>query len=449
MMHYIAKVSKIPGPSALHILRNMRMVQNQTHVFLHKLAEQYGEICQCNFGNRSFILINHPDFIQYVFKTNHQNYLKSKNYRELKHLLGEGLLTSEKEKWRKNRRLIQPVFHHQNMARLVPTMIECIIQRIERWRKQPETLVDIHKEMNALALSIISKTLFSVDISDQSTMIGKALGRALDATNRRTIDLVRFPMSIPTPLNLKLRRNKKILNDIVRSIIQGRRSQKEEHIDLLSLLLGAKDDERIQLNDDEILDECMTIFLAGHETTANALTWAFLLLSNHPDIQEELVQEIQAQYHTREEPRNLQDQYPKNYQVFLETLRLYPPAWIIERQTIEADQIGPYLIPPGINIFLSPWVTHRSEQFWPDANAFKPERFNHPKEIAPYHYFPFGGGPRICIGQNFATMEALLIMTMVLKEFQMVIQKNQMIQATPRVTLRPNRPVMMHLIPRN
>lgn len=336
--------------------------------------------------------------------------------------MGDGLLTSEGDFWLGQRRLIQPVFHRKRIADMASIMTKYTQQRIEMWglaAKNGET-VDIAQEMMQLTLNIIGETMFSTDVSGDAKAVGEALTTVLHYNNRQ----LRQPLI--TAFSFRQRRQfkkaLKTLDTIIYDMIEARRESTETNQDLLTMLLRARDEETGEgMSDRQVRDEAMTIFLAGHETTANALTWAWYLLSTHPNIakklHEEVDQVLSGRVPTVEDLPNL----IYTEMVIKEVMRLYPPAWVIGRETLAADDIGGYRIPPKSSVMFSPYIMHRHPTYWDNPTAFDPERFapENDKRHPHFTYFPFGGGPRLCIGNHFAIMEAQLILAIIAQHYEL------------------------------
>lgn len=439
--------SAVPAAAGLPLLGVLpRFARNPLH-FLLDAAIRYGPVVRLDLAGRSIYLVSHPEGVKYVLQDNNRNYRKG--YDQAKPLMGEGLVTSEGEFWRSQRRLIQPFFNRQHLSEYARVMVEATQERLPRWqeaarRRQP---LNFGEEMMRLTQTIIVRTMFSDDVGDQADALGKAFDQTLEHLNQVLFSPHPILEKLPTPANRRHERALRFLDEFIYCLIEKRRQSGVDHGDLLSRLLAARDPETGEgMPDRQIRDELMTIFLAGHETTANALAWTFYLLAQHPLIEFRLLDEIQQT--VGERPPAVEDlaAMPYSAMVFSEALRLYPPAWMFARHAIEEDVILGYPIPAGTMIFLSPYVTHHHPEYWENPEIFEPERFSEVRSEgrARYAYFPFGGGPRQCIGNHFAQMEAQLIMTILLQHFRVELVEGVKVKPTPIATLQPRPGVLVY-----
>jgi cytochrome P450 len=394
-------------------------------------------------------LINHPDLIERVLVTNNRNFIKDKGMRirSLRRLFGNGLLTSEGEFWIRQRRLAQPAFHRERIAGYGEVMVESTERMINNWR--PGETRDIHQDMMHLTLEIVVKTLFGGDSSVESNDVGQALD--VIANHFASQSVYVMPLSfLPTPGQLRLERAIKQLEKIIHQIIRMRRDRLQERNDLLTLLLQARDEDGSRMTDQQLRDEVMTLFLAGHETTALALSWSWYLLAQHPEVERKLVDELKATLNgsspTVADLRRLR--YTE--MVVKESMRLYPPAWVLGREAIRGFELGGYSIPSGAQLMISPWLMHRDPRYFDQPEEFRPERWasEQIKQLPKYAYFPFGGGPRLCIGNSFAMMEATVILATIAQRFHLDLATSQRVTALPSITLRPKRGVTVIVTPR-
>ncbi|HSC40446.1 MAG TPA: cytochrome P450, partial [Chitinophagaceae bacterium] len=387
----------------------------------------------------------------HVLVDNNRNYTKSLAYKMVKLLLGNGILTSEGDFWRKQRRLIQPAFHKQKIAGMAAMMVQRIEQEATLFEQYADggAGIDMHTSMTSLTLDIIARAIFSEGVTDKGVMIA----RQITLLNQYVTDKInkpfRLPPGIPTPFNIRERKAINALNQVIYEIIDARRKEKTPKDDLLSMLLEAWDEETGESMDNrQLRDEVMTIFIAGNETTANALTWALYLLSQHPAEEQKMVAEIDEQLNNGVRPgyETLQA-FPYTRQVIEESMRLYPPAWVVGRRAQEEDELGGYRVPKGTNILVPIFYLHRSSEYWDQPEQFKPERFAPEKRagIDRYVYFPFGAGPRMCIGNNFAMMEMQLILVVLYRRFRFRLPENFAVKAKPLITLRPENGMMMRV----
>lgn len=433
------KISK--GPKGNFLFGSALDFKKDSIAFITNTEKQFPDFARFRFAYIRMVYLTHPDYVKHVMQTNNKNYKKGIEYEHLKPVLGEGLLTSEGDFWLRQRRLAQPAFHKDRIASFFSIMVNSTQSLLDEWEKKLDNkTTDIHAEMMHLALDIVAKTLLSADVKSESNEIERALSVAIEESYHRVKTLINFPLWVPVPRHLRYNSHRKKLDDVVNKIIEQRRSSTQKFDDLLEMLMNVEDeDTKERMSDKQLRDEVMTIFLAGHETTANALTWAFYLLAKNPEVKTKLLDEIKTVLNGKtpsfEELKNLH----YTQQVIHEVLRLYPPAWALGRSALADDNIDGYPIKKGDNILISPYVIHRSPRFWEKPDEFIPERFT-PEKMKDMHkfvYFPFGGGPRFCIGNNFAMMEMQIILPMILQKFEIHLKSNQDVLPEPLVTLRP------------
>ncbi len=395
-------------------------------------------------------LVNKPDYIEHVLLTNQANYRKSDFLRRmLGPLLGEGLLISEGEVWRRQRRIAAPAFHARRIAGFVAAMASCTEAMLARWQTMPQPF-DVAPEMMALTLDVISRTMFSTDVSDDTAKV-RHLMDVVVGLRVSLLDLFGFPQWLPRFQPKDFRRAIAAFDALMSRLIAERRASPAEHDDLLGMLLAARDaDTGEGLTDRQLRDEALTIFVAGHETTANALSWVWYLLATHPEAEARLHAEIDRVLGGRTPTYADLARLEWTRMVIDETMRLYPPAHAVSRTAIGEDWIGGARIPPGANISISMYMTHRNPNLWPDPERFDPERFA-PAAVAQRHrfaYLPFGGGPRICIGNGFAIAEAQVIVAMVAQRWRLRLVPDHVVEPIGLITLRPRNGIRVTLEPR-
>jgi cytochrome P450 len=368
-------------------------------------------------------------------------------------ILGNGLFTSDGDFWRRQRRLAQPAFHRRRVAAFGDLMTDATLAMLERWRpsmaqRQP---LDVATEFMHLTLEVATRALFSTSVERDVDAIGHAITTLLNEVTFRFTFPFYPPLKVPTPRNRRFLAARATLDDVIYGIIAERRRRPGEHDDLLALLMEARDEETGEgMSDKQLRDEVITLFVAGHETTANALTWASYLLSTHVAVARKLYAEVdeglQGRIPTAADLPNL----PYTRMVVDETLRLYPPAWITNRRAIQADTICGYRIPADAIVSISPYVTHRDPTLWDNPESFDPERFA-PEcaAVRPhYAYFPFGGGPRQCIGKGFALMEATLVLALLAQHYELHLVPGRRVETVAMATLRPRYGMWMTAHPR-
>jgi len=417
--------------------------------FTARMAREYGDAVCMRLGPIRVYLFHHPDAVKHVLQDNNQNYVKGEIIGRVKVLIGEGLFTSEGDFWRRQRRLAQPAFHRERIAGLAGTMIRRTAERLDGWelavrRGEP---IDVGAEMNALALTIVGETLFGRDLSGEARDAGQALRIALEVTAHRGMSYVVPPIWWPTKRTRAFRGAVRVLDTLVYDMIDARRRAEQPGDALLGMLMAARDEETGDgMTVRQLRDEVMTFLLAGHETTAVALAWTWYLLARHPEIAERTRAEVLGVLGDR--PPSLEDlpRLPLARMVVEEAMRLYPPVWGIGRQSIAADRIAGWDIPAGALVNLSPWVTHRHPAIWNDPERFDPERFRPGGERARprFAYFPFSGGPRLCIGEAFSMLEAQIIVAMMLQRYRLTLVDPRPVDIETTLTIRPRGGLPMH-----
>jgi cytochrome P450 len=432
------------GPKGTLLGGNLPELRRDWLGVLTRYARTYGDFVPLRFGPRRAFLLNHPDLVEEVQVTKQRNFVKSQVLRNGRRLLGNGLLVSEGDFWRRQRRLMQPAFHRQQVAGYGQVMVERTLSQLERW---PEgEVLDVHEAMMSLTLEIVARTLFGVDIGP-ATAEAQAAIEVLLKRFRERIDSWQFmlPDTLPIPGNLAFLRSAKRLDAIIFEIIEQRRASGRDHGDLLSTLLAAQDEDGSQMTDRQLRDEVMTLFLAGHETTAIALSWTFYLLACHPEQEASLAAELAAVLGDRSPTSADLPSLPYLERVVSESLRLYPPAWSQGREALEACEIGGYPVPRGGTLLFSQWVIQRDPRWFDQPESFQPERWADglARRLPRFAYFPFGGGPRLCIGQPFALMEAALILATVLQRYRLDLASSEPIVPWPSITMRPKQGLPM------
>jgi cytochrome P450 len=438
-----------PGPAGFPVLGNLPYMWGDPLSYLLKSALEHGDIVRLEFGPKTAHLLTHPDHIKYVLQDNQKNFSKeTRGFITLRTFLGMGLLTADGDTWLRQRRIAQPAFHRQKTAALGASMVRTAEAAAERWghlvdRGRP---IDVASEMMKLTLRIAGETLLSTDVSAEAETVGRSLTIMLREVRRRITASYSIPISIPTRRNRQLNEAMGALDRLVYRMINERRRSGGGPEDLLSMLLNARDaDTGEAMNDKQLRDEVLTIFVAGHETTANALAWTFYLLSKYPAaarrIRAELAEVLGGRSPSVEDLPRLK----YTAMVLDEAMRLYPPAWMFTRAARENDEIGGYFIPKTSFLFLSPYIVHRKPSLWEDPEGFDPERFapERAASIPRFAYFPFGGGPRQCIGNTFAIMESVLLLAVFMQKYRLDLVPGHPVEPEPLVTLRPKHGVLM------
>jgi cytochrome P450 len=432
-----AKLKFPPGPSGgIRQWMSGPLKNGDPLGYFTGITSKYGDIARLRILNFQVFLINHPDYIEDVLVNHPRKFIKGRVLQANKRVFGRGLLTSEGDFWLRQRRLTQPAFHRARIASYGTTMVEYTERLLQEWQDGEER--DLHKEMMRLTLQIVGKTLFDADVERDTQDIGKSLELLLElgANFRRAIFI---PQWLPTPTNIRLELAIRRIEKVLYRIIAKKRASGRDAGDLLSMLLTARDEDGSRMTDKQLRDEAITLFLAGHETTANMLSWTWWLLAQNPDVETMLHVELQNVLAGR--APSLED-LPKlvytNY-VITESLRLYPPAWGTARTAIEDHEIAGYKVPRGSGISFAQWTVHRDARWYDAPDEFRPERWEGDlmKRLPRFAYFPFGGGPRQCIGNTFALMEAALILATIAQKFRFRLVEGHPVVPLASITLRP------------
>lgn len=437
-----------PGPKSRFLIGRLPTINREWLEFLERCAREYGDIFHFRFLHLHVCYFIRPEHIESVLVTHYDKFIKAIDYRAMRRVFGNGLLTSEGEFWRRQRRLAQPAFHRERIAAYSRLMVAATERMLERW--QDGQTLDVHEEMMRLTLEIVAKALFGAEVEGQAQDVGRALNVAMEQFLSRVSTGFLIPEFLPTPGNLRFARAMRRLDQIVYGIIRQRRSSHSDPGDLLSMLLAARDDDGRQMTDRQLRDEAMTLFLAGHETTANALSWTWYLLAQHPEVESKLVAEITQVLGGRAPGLDDLERLPYCEKVIKESLRLYPPAWAIGRQALEEFEIGGYRLPRGTNIFMVQWITQRDPRWFERPGNFEPDRWTEEFErrLPRFAYFPFGGGPRTCIGSAFARMEAALLLASIAPRFKLTLVPGHSVDILPSITLRPKYGMKMTIVGR-
>jgi cytochrome P450 len=428
-----------PGPRRKIPFAGLLQYRRGPLPFFQNLAQQYGDISYFKLGPQEAFFLNQPDFIKDVLVTNNENFMKGLALQRAKRLLGEGLLTSEGGFHRRQRRLAQPAFHRARIASYAGVMTDYAALMRDRWRDG--ATLDISEEMMRLTLAIVGKTLFDADVESDAKEVGEAMNVVMDLFNTITIPFFELLQKLPLPQLRRFDTAKAKLDAIIFRMIEERRRSGKDRGDLLSMLLLAQDEEGDggRMTDAQLRDEAMTIFLAGHETTANALTWTWYLLSQNPAAEAKLHTEIDEVLGARLPTFDDVPRLAYTEMVLAESMRLYPPAWAIGRMSLSDCEIGGYHVPRRSLVIMSQYVMHRDARYFPDPLRFDPERWTATaREARPqFSYFPFGGGPRRCIGEGFAWMEGILLIATLARQWQLRLLPNHPVALKPVITLRP------------
>jgi len=432
-----------PGPKGRLLLGNLREILHEPFDFLIRCRRDHGDVVRVRVGPLVVYLVNHPDAIEQVLRRDHRNFIKDRGTRMLSALLGQGFLTSEGEVWRRQRRLAQPAFQLDQIQKYGAVMAGCAERMLLDW--QPGQTRDIHADMANLTMEIAAQTFLGASMTGQADRVSHVLDVGMRYFAGPVVWLP-WPRWLPTPSNRRFRRARRELDAIMYATIARRRAAGEPAgDDLLSRLLAARDEDGSRMTDEQLRDELVTLFLAGHETTALALSYSLYLLALHPDALARLAAEVDDV---------LQGRLPANADVprlrytewvIKEAMRLYPPAPSIGREALCDCEIGGYHVRKGTQIALVQWVVQRDPRWFDDPECFRPERWDNDlaRRIPRCAYFPFGDGPRICIGNQFAMLEAVLVLATVMQRYELALAPGFTLELFPSVTLRPKHGVSM------
>ncbi|MFN8528383.1 MAG: cytochrome P450 [Anaerolineae bacterium] len=439
----MSKTMVPPAPKGQALLGNMRAFTQDTLGFMLE-SLRFGDISSFKFGPFTAYMVNHPDLIHQVLVEDAAKYQKTQTLKLLLDpILGNGLFTSDGEFWRKQRKAIQPAFHTKRIGAYGDAMVRVANHTADYWQ-DGETL-DIDQEMTHITMGIVSKTLFDADVSEQATDLSHAVTDVLSVINDKFNQLFPIPYWMPTAGNRRFKEANERLHTIIQQFIDDWRAQGVDKGDLLSMLMMARDDEGNPMSDKQIADEAMTLFGAGHETTANALTWVWYALATEPHVWETLADELNTVLGGRAPTLDDLPNLRYTEQVVKEAMRLYPPAWGITRETVEETQLGGYTIPKGSVAILNVYGVHRDPRFFAEPERFDPDRFTpeREKQLPKYAYTPFGGGPRICIGNAFAMMEAKLVLATLAQRWRVELAPGQIVEPQRVFVLRPKHGMKM------
>jgi len=431
---------KPPGPKGHLLVGVLPEFRKDPAGFLEKMARGYGDVVYIPLGRQHIYCVSHPEAVRDVLVTHQNKFKKSRMLERARVLLGDGLLTSEGGHHRRQRRLVQPAFHRDRLAGYGAVMVDRAALVRDQW--QSGQSFDVLQEMMRLTLAIVAQTLFSTEVDSEADEIGTALTEVFSL-----FEIILMPFSeilekLPLPAVRRFKRARKRLDETIYRLIAERRASGVDAGDLLSMLLMARIEEDEEgsggMSDEQVRDEALTLFLAGHETTADALTWAWYLLSQNPEAEAAFHAELDRVLAGRLPSFDDLPQLRYTEAVFAEALRLYPPAWGIGRRALEDYQVGDFAIPARSVVLLSPYVVHRDPRWFPEPLAFRPERWLAEDSARPkFAYFPFGGGARVCIGERFAWMEGTLLLAVIGQRWRLRLEAGHRVETHARITLRP------------
>jgi cytochrome P450 len=439
------------GPKNPPVLGHLREFRAHPIEFLTKMAREYGDLVYFRVASQHIYLVNHPDLVREILVTNQANFTKSRALQRARVLLGEGLLTSEGQFHLRQRRLVQPTFHRERLAAYASVMSECGIRLRDRWTAG--RTLDMSNEMMRLTLAVVGQTLFSADVEAEAPQIGSALTAVLKMFRILIMPFSEYFEKLPLPSIRRFEKARAVLDHAIHGLIHERRRSGVDTGDLLSMLLLAHDEaaDGSGMTDRQVRDEALTLFLAGHETTANALTWTWYLLSQNPEGERRLHEEIDSVVQGRRPAMSDLPQLRYAEMVFAEAMRLYPPAWAIGRMAKAPFELDGIKIGAKSICIVSPYLIQRNPRWFPDPDSFDPERWTpEARDSRPkFSYFPFGGGARVCIGERFAWMEGVLMIAAIAQKWKLRLAPDQRVKPLPLITLRTKYGMRMIVEARN
>jgi cytochrome P450 len=434
-----------PGPPPRFLLGNFPLFSPDPLSVFTRWAREFGDVFYYRAGWIDVYFLNHPDLIESVLVSQAQNFVKDKVIQNSRWFLGAGLLTSEGAPWLRQRRLCQPAFHRERLACYAQTMSAYTEELLATW--SDGEIRDIHQEMMQLTMRIVAKVLFSVEVRGDTERVATALNVLMRHTSGGRMILPPALRYLPLPALVRVRRAVRELDEIVNRIIRERWQSGQNTGDLLSMLIEARDEDGSGMTDRQLRDEIMTFLLAGHETTAVSLSWTWYLLSQDPGAGEKLRQELNTVLRGRAPQFEDLPQLVYTERVVKESMRLYPPAWSLARSAAKDMEIAGFRLPAGANVVMSPWIMHRDPRFFAAPEQFDPDRWSAEaaQRLPRFAYFPFGGGPRLCIGASFAMMEATLLLAAIAQRYRFDLVPGHTVAALPSITLRPRHGMRMLL----
>lgn len=437
----------VPGPQGHPLFGNIQAMAANPAEFLLRTTNDFPDIAHFRLLHIHYYLVSKPEYIQDVLVGQHDKFRKSRrDIAILSKFLGKGILVTDGAYHKRQRKMVQPAFHTSRIQAYASTMVDYTNRLLDAW--EDGSVQPINEAMQQVTMEIVAKSLFDADVAGQAAVVGHAVEslQQIAGMDFRVQNVI--PDWLPLDRNRQRRAASDTLDRVIREVINERRKTNEDKGDLLSMLLSSEDEQGVRMTDQEVRDEAVTLFAAGHETTSNALTWTWYLLSQNPDVAARLHEEVDMALGDRN--ATLADLPNLKYTAMIikESLRLYPPAWVLNARDAAADVlIDGYVIPEGSSVFVSPYAVQRSPHYFDDPLMFNPERFSPENEklIPRYAYFPFGGGPRVCIGNSFAMMEAQLILATIAQRFSLSLMPDQAVEIDPLVTMGPKHGLRMRV----
>lgn len=445
-----------PSPSALHLFKNISRMRNNLIDFYSDLLVKYGDVVRFRFGPLNIFILNHPEHFKHVLRDHWESYPKSSRYSVFKPMIGNGLLTSEGEVWKKKRKAAQPAFHKESLESFAAFMTQYMQDTLDSWQvnAQKDLPVDIHRDMGALTLRVAGMALFGADVQNEAMKVTESLDIFMKEAEKRALSLMPWIYRLPSRSKFRFDRSIQLMDEVIYKIIDEKRKKGSTKVDLLDRLIAADaastGDGSVmngtsaaaeKFTDSELRHEIATLLIGGHETSANALTWILALVAEHPHIQSQLRDEARQIFNLNPSgltPLASLKALPYTRAVIEEGLRLYPPVWLFTREALKDDEISGYHIPKGSVVALSPYFLHRRTENWEEPLKFNPDRFARGlSDTNKLAFAPFGLGPRSCIGSHFAMMEMQLMLPMLVHRYEFHPMPNHRVRPEPTLTLRP------------
>lgn len=440
-----------PGPPGHFLIGHARELSRDAIDFLTAATRTYGPVVRLRAPGWRIFLLTRPEHVQQVLQDNADNYVRGRDYQVIAELMGKNLVTTDGAPWRRLRRIVQPAFRKQHLDAMAGVIVGLTAEMLDSW--QGRGSIDAAAEMQRITLRVIGELAFSTDLADRSTGVGQAVDTLLHHINDSFFTPVRIPTYVPTPANMRFNKARAVFDELIYGLIERRKQAGAEQArDLLGLLLAARDEDTGEgLSDEEIRNELLAFLIAGHETTAQALTFTLYLLSMHPEVRRKLEEHVDEVLGQDPPSAAVLDKLDYTTMVIEESLRLYPPAWLIAREAVAEDYIDGYRVDKGTLLLLLPWLTHRLPDIWPNPEGFDPERFR-PEAVARRHksaYFPFAQGPHKCIGMGLSMMEMHIILPMITRRYRLDLQPGYKLELDPSITVRPRHGLPVNLHPRD
>ena len=434
-----------PGPSGLPLIGNLLAFRRDVLALALAASREFGDVVRFRLGPRTVHLLNHPDHVAHVLQRHHARYKRSdRSAAKIAMVCGESLLTTDGPVWARQRKLVQPALHAQEVAGFGAAIAAATRDMLDRWQRNGARPIALDAEMKRLAFDIATASLFGMGISAAAHTVAEAMDVLLEDTYRRIAQPIDLPLWMPTPANRRFRKARAALDDVVYRLIDKRRAEGGTPRDVLGRLLGATDDEGAAMTDTALRDQTITLLLSGHETTATALSWTFALLAEHAGVEARLQREVDERLGGREPSAADVQSLDIVTRVLNESMRLYPPIWILERYVLEDDEIGGYAIPRGSTVVICPYTLHRHPAFWQRPDAFDPDRFTTDGNgTAAGAFLPFGAGPHHCIGSHFAMLTTRIVLAMVAQRFRLRLAPGTRPAPKGGITLRANDRMIM------